>query len=166
MEDDHPAILCPYCKLWSHNKCNDIKRKEYKVHQNIEDEPFCCQKCFEHIPFNGLNSNEFVSFIKFDVIETRNGSNVKLTPTPSQQIIIDKLNNLITQTNTRIIYDDEDDYDEPNFNQPLLCSYYSCPITVVYQRPNMNTTDFVETKLTRVVDKLAKEKKQEGVYSR
>ena len=126
--DDHPSLLCPYCQLWSHNKCNDIKRKEYKVHQKNEDEPFCCQKCLENIPFNSLNSNEFVSFAKFDVIETRNGSNVKLTPTPSQQVIIDKLNNLITQANTRIICDEDDDneHDGPNFDQPLSCSYYSC----------------------------------------
>ena len=60
-----------------------------------ENEPFCCKKCLENIPFNGLNANEFNSFTKFDVIETRNGSNIKLTPTPMQQITIDKLNNLI-----------------------------------------------------------------------
>ena len=125
--DDHPALLCPYCNVWSHSKCNDIKGKEYKKHQKNEDEPFCCQKCFENIPFNNLNANEFISFAKFDVIETRNGSNVKLTPTASQQLIIDKLNNLITQANTRVIHDDDDnDYDGPDFDQPLSCSYYSC----------------------------------------
>ena len=43
-----------------------------------------------------MNSNEFVSFLKYDVIETRNGANIQLTPTPNQQVIIDKLNNLIT----------------------------------------------------------------------
>ena len=44
-----------------------------------------------------MNSNEFVSFLKYDVMETRNGANIQLTPTPNQQVIIDKLNNLITQ---------------------------------------------------------------------
>ena len=128
VEDGHPSLLCPYCGLWSHNKCNDIKSKEYKLHQKDEDKYFCCQKCQQTLPYQSLNSNEFVSFLKYDVIETRNGANIKLTPTPNQQVIIDKLNNLITQTNTRIIYDDdsENEFDGPEFDQPISCSYYSC----------------------------------------
>ena len=77
--------------LWSHNKCNKIKSKEYKIHQKNPETPFCCQKCSEHIAFNGLNSTEFETFCKFDVIETQNGANIRLTPTPSQQKIIDRL---------------------------------------------------------------------------
>ena len=50
------------------------------------------------MPFNSLNSTEFNTFSKFDIIETQKGSNKKLTPTPTQ-IIIDKLNNLIQQQN-------------------------------------------------------------------
>ena len=83
VEEHHPALLCPYCNLWSHNKCNKIKSKEYKTHQKKPDEPFCCQKCFEQIPFNVLNAEEYDSFSKFDVIETQNGANIKLTPSPS-----------------------------------------------------------------------------------
>ena len=75
------------------------------------------------MPFNDLNDNEFNSFSKFDVIETRNGSNIKLTPTASQQKIIDKLNGLITEANTRIIYEEDDEFDGPDFDQPLSCSY-------------------------------------------
>ena len=67
------------------------------------------------MPFNNLNINEYVSFAKYDVIETRNGANIKLTPTASQQVVINKLNDLITQANTRIIYDDESEYDGPEF---------------------------------------------------
>ena len=93
---DQPALLCPFCNSWSHNKCNKVTSKEYKIHQKNIDEPFCCQKCFEDIPFNPLNSTEFDTFSKFDVIETQNGSNIQLSPTPTQQIIIDKLNNLPT----------------------------------------------------------------------
>ena len=128
VNDKDPALLCPYCNKWSHNKCNNIKSKEYKKHIKNDDEPFCCQKCFEEIPFNNLNSNEYDSFTKFDVIETENGSNIKLTPTPSQQAIMNKLNNLITDANTRTVYDDkpENDFDGPEFDQPLSCSYYSC----------------------------------------
>ena len=123
-----PALLCPYCNLWSHNKCNKITSKEYKVHQTNINEPFCCQKCFEKIPFNCLNPTEFHTFSKFDVIETQNGSNLKLTPTPAQQIIIDKLNNLIQQQNQNSYEKDHDYSNQPDneFDQPITCSYFSC----------------------------------------
>ena len=41
---------------------------------------------------------------------------------------IDKLNNLTIEANTRIINDDDSDneFDGPEFDQPLSCSYYSC----------------------------------------
>ena len=121
-------MLCPYCNLWSHNRCNKVTSKEYKVHQKNIDEPFCCQKCFEEIPFNSLNSTEFNTFSKFDVIENQNGSNIKLTPTPTQQIIIDKLNNLIQQQNFTTDDKDHDYSNQPDneFDQPITCSYFSC----------------------------------------
>ena len=127
VKNHQPAILCPYCNLWSHNKCNSVTNKEYKIHQKNIDEPFCCQKCFEEIAFNSLNSTEFQSFLKFDVIETENGSDIKLTPTPTQKIIIDKLNSLMQQ---QYIKDDkENDYsNQPDneFDHPLTCSYFTC----------------------------------------
>ena len=125
---DQPALLCPFCNLWSHNKCNKITSKEYKIHQKNIDEPFCCQKCFEQIPFNSLNSTEFGTFSKFDVIETQNGSDIQLSPTPTQQIIIDKLNNLIQRQNFNQEDKDNDYSSVPDneFDQPLTCSYFSC----------------------------------------
>ena len=74
--------------------------------------------------------------MKFDVLETQNGANIKLTPSPTQQIIIDKLNNLLLQQNSTTQHDeDEDDNDEDSdhsnqpsneFDQPISCSYYTC----------------------------------------
>ena len=128
--DDDPALLCPYCNFWSHNKCNKIKSKEYKIHQKNPDEPFCCQNCLENIPFNNLNSREFETFTKFDVLENQNGANIKLTPTPSQLKIIQRLKNLINQKDS--INSHDDDIDEHNeipendLDQPISCSYYSC----------------------------------------
>ena len=49
------------------------------------------------MPYNNLNDNEFNTYTKFDVIETQNGANISLTPTPSQQKIIDRLKNLLQQ---------------------------------------------------------------------
>ena len=120
--------MCPYCNLWSHNKCNKITSKEYKVHQKNIDEPFCCQTCFHEIPFNSLNSTEYDTFTKFDVIETQNGSEIKLAPTPSQQVIINKLNDLIQQQNFNKEDKDNDYSNQPDneFDQPLTCSYFSC----------------------------------------
>ena len=129
VDTHHPALLCPYCNLWSHNKCNSITGKEYKTHQKNVDEPFCCQKCFQQIPFNSLNSTEFDTYLKFDVIETQNGSDIQLTPTPTQQIIIDKLNGLIQQQNFSVDKEKDNDYsNQPDneFDQPLTCSYFSC----------------------------------------
>ena len=128
VNDHHPALLCPYCNLWSHNKCNSVNSKLYKIHQKNIDEPFCCQKCFEEIPFNSLNATEFNSFAKFDVIETQNGSDIKLTPTPTQKIIIDKLNNLMQQQNFSSDEKDNDYSNQPDneFDQPLTCAYFSC----------------------------------------
>ena len=92
------------------------------------NEPFCCQTCFQQFPFNTLNSTEYNTFSKFDVIETQNGSDIKLTPTPTQQIIIDKLNNLIQQQNFSTKEKDNDYSNQPDneFDQPLTCSYFSC----------------------------------------
>ena len=56
---------------------------------------------------NVLNTHECKSFAKYDVIETRNRSDVELTP----KKIIEKLNNLITQANTRIIQDEDSERD-------------------------------------------------------
>ena len=72
--------------------------------------------------------------MKFDILETQNGANIKLTPTPTQQIIIDKLNNLLIQQNSTTRFDhdedipDEDYSNQPSneFDQPISCSYYSC----------------------------------------
>ena len=128
VKNHQPALLCPFCNLWSHNKCNKISSKEYKIHQKNAEEHFCCQKCFEEIPFNSLNSNEYSTFSKFDVIETQNGSNINLSPTPTQKIIIDKLNDLIQQQNKSTVEKDHDYSNQPDneFDKPLTCSYFSC----------------------------------------
>ena len=74
--------------------------------------------------------------MKFDVIETQNDSNIRLTPTPTQQKIIDKLNNIILQQNSTNFDADGDDDDDENlsssqpptneFDVPISCSYYTC----------------------------------------
>ena len=99
------------------------------MHQKNPDQHFCCQKCLENIPFNVLNDTEFETLIKFDVLETQNGANIRLTPTPSQQRIIDRLKNLIQQQDNAHDHDKDNDYAElpdNDFDKPLSCSYYSC----------------------------------------
>ena len=83
------------------------------------------------MPFNTLNATEFDTFSKFDVIETQNGASIRLTPTPAQEKIINRLKNLIYQKHAQPDFDCDDDNEysnvpQNNFDQPLSCFYYSC----------------------------------------
>ena len=65
VNNGHLAILCTLCELWSHNKCNNINTKQYRIHQLNPELSFHCIKCKENIfPFMKLNDYEFDSFIK------------------------------------------------------------------------------------------------------
>ena len=65
VNNNHLAIECTHCNLWSHNKCNNIDKKQYIVFQSYPDLPYYCIKCKEDIlPFMKLNDYEFDSFIK------------------------------------------------------------------------------------------------------
>ena len=77
--------------------------------------------CIEEvIPFTKLNDNGFESFLKFDNLGSVKDSNFLLNPSPAQYRIIDKLNNLVAQSNI-----DKDD-SESEFEQPIPCYYYTC----------------------------------------
>ena len=74
VNNNNLAILCMHCKLWSHNKCNNIKIKHYREHQLNPELPFNCIRCNENIfPFMKLNDFEFDSFLKKGI------DNVQLT---------------------------------------------------------------------------------------
>ena len=118
VQNNHLAIECSNCLFWSHIKCNGIDRKQYKFHQENPDEMFICLKCLEdEVPFTKLNDNEFDTFLKFD-ITVSDDINIRLNPSPTQKVIIDKLNKYIEQSNN----DDSD----LEYDQPISCSYYSC----------------------------------------
>ena len=74
-----------------------LKLMSTKNTKKIQRNLFAAKKCLENLPFNVLNSTEFKTFAKFDVIETQDGANIRLTPTPSQQKIINRLKNLVQQ---------------------------------------------------------------------
>ena len=121
VKDNQPAILCSCCSLWSHNKCNNINKKEYKFYQDNTEEIFLCRQCRDNsLPFSKLNDIELAHINKYGINE--DNINLSLNPTPAQQAIIDKLNNYITQANT----DDSLDSSESELEQPLTCSYFSC----------------------------------------
>ena len=122
VHNNHLAIECSNCNLWSHIKCNNISRKQYKFYQENADEIFFCLKCLEEeIPFTKLNDNEFETFLKFDIVESENDINIRLKPSLTQQVIIDKLNSLIDQNNNC-----NNDESVSEYDQPISCSYYSC----------------------------------------
>ena len=120
VQNNHLAIECSSCNLWSHIKCNNISRKQYKFFQENTNETFFCLKCLENeIPFSKLNDNEFESFLKYEVLESENNINIRLNTSPAQQTIINKINNLIELSNC---INDESDSE---YDQQIPCNYYS-----------------------------------------
>ena len=75
----------------------------------------------DNIPFTKLTNNEFDTFIKLGINSLLDIENTVFTPSPSQQIMFDKLNNLITQNS--YCNDTEEDNDEEV--KSTNCYYYS-----------------------------------------
>ena len=40
VNNNHLAILCTNCDLWSHNRCNDINKNQYREYQLNKDLSF------------------------------------------------------------------------------------------------------------------------------
>ncbi len=119
---NHLAIECTQCQLWSHIKCNDIDKAQYKEFQLKPYLYFDCLKCkAEILPFMMLNDHEFDSSVKKGEIFSKNQiQNTIFIPTLTQQEMFDKLNTHIEEYNTRVINNE----DECNYNQTLNCNYY------------------------------------------
>ena len=82
--------------------------------------PFFAYKCLENeIPFNKLNDTEFESFLKYEVLKSENSINIRPNTSPAQQTIINKINNLIEQSNC---INGESDSE---YGQQIPCNYYS-----------------------------------------
>ena len=123
VKDNQPAILCSCCSIWSHNKCNNINKSDYKFFQDNPDEVFFCRTCRESSsPFNKLNDIEFAHVNKYGINNVDN-LNLALDPSPAQQAIINKLNNYITHSASS---NDSEDPLESELEQPVTCSYFSC----------------------------------------
>ena len=119
VNNNNLAILCMHCKLWSHNKCNNIEIKQYREHQLNPELPFNCIRCNENIfPFMKLNDFEFDSFLKkgIDNVQFTN-----FTPSVAQQEMFDRLNSEIEDYNTEVINEEP----ELNFNNQISCNYYN-----------------------------------------
>ena len=105
VNNNHPAMVCSHCGLWSHNKCNNIDKTHYRLHQLNEDLTFYCVKCIEDIlPFMSLNDNEYTNFTVNGGTPSTNNNNVTFTtfnPSISQKQLFDKLNQEINDYNTR-----------------------------------------------------------------
>ena len=119
---NHLAIECSQCQLWSHIKCNDIDKTQYREFQLKPYLSFDCLKCkAEILPFTMLNDYEFDSSVKKG--ENFLNSHIqhpKFIPTLTQQEMFDKLNKHIEEYNNRVINNEE----ECNYNQTFNCNYY------------------------------------------
>ena len=104
----------------------------YRFHQTHPDEPFICLNCLEKdVPFQKLNEIEFQNFVTHDILESiENHNTINLTPTPSQQTIINKINNLLEEKNNfdnnDNVYHEADYNDYQEANESLNCRYVSC----------------------------------------
>ena len=122
VNNNHLAIECINCNLWSHIKCNNVDRKQYRNYQLNPELTFYCMNCKEDIiPFMRLNDYEFDSVINNG--ETLSKNKIKFnnfTPSLSQQEMFDKLNNEIEEYNIRVMNDEI----ESDYSYPLTCNYY------------------------------------------
>ena len=61
--NNHNAIFCDMCKMWSHTKCNGLTATEYVHLQTSPDnKPWSCQKCYsDALPFNNTLVNNNVA---------------------------------------------------------------------------------------------------------
>ena len=75
----------------------------------------------ESMPFTKLTNNEFDTFIKLGINSLLDIENTVFTPSPSQQIMFHKFNNLISQHS--YCNDTEEDNDEEV--KSTICYYYS-----------------------------------------
>ena len=122
VNNNHLAIECTHCNFWSHNKCNNIDKKQYRDYQLNSELSFYCMKCKEDfIPFMKLNDHEFNSIVKKgEIFPQININFTNFTPSLSQQEMFDKLNNEIEEYNIRVINEETDSV----YDHPLTCNYY------------------------------------------
>ena len=125
VNNNHPAMVCSHCGLWSHNKCNNIDKTHYRLHQLNEELTFHCVKCVEDIlPFMSLNDIEYTNFMVNG--GTPSANNVTFTnfdPTNTQKQLFDKLNQEINDYNTR-------EMDDMTMNQTLI-NYFLATIMML-----------------------------------
>ena len=118
VNNNHLAIECTNCYFWSHIKCNDIEKKQYREFQLKPELSFYCLKCKADIlPFMKLNDYEFDSAFK------KGENNIKFTnftPTSYQQEMFEKLNKEIDDYNTWV----NNEENESDYDHPLNCNYY------------------------------------------
>ena len=110
--------ICTNCKFPLHLKCSKMSRKEYS---DLNAVHFCTNCIIKNVPFSTLSNNEFyLSVIKCAKTPLDYTSDFDFLPSPTQQKLFNKLNDIINQNN--ITHDDSDE----DANQPLIdCNYYN-----------------------------------------
>ena len=117
---EHRAIKCDMCENWIHIKCNKLDKTDYIHFQNNPDKKFYCIKCYaENIPFMTIDNTHFNIAVTNGIncpIET----DIKHVPSPSEQLIYNKLNQSIND-----FVPIQDTNDDDNVNSIINCKYYS-----------------------------------------
>ena len=75
VRNNHKAILCMSCDLWSHASCNSISFSEYEVLQTEEDDTswncvLCKLKsCLTNTPFSRCNNEQLIMLNKTNTLK-------------------------------------------------------------------------------------------------
>ena len=116
---DPETEKCVNCKLPMHIKCSKMTKKEYS---NLKGSHMCIKcitKCF---PFSSLTDNEFyLSVIKCTNTPPGYTTDFNVLPSPAQQRLFNKLNNIINQNS----FNHDGNNDEVDDQPPVDCSYYN-----------------------------------------
>ena len=119
----HKAIQCDLCNYWNHIKCDGIDNNMYTALKKLDDlDLYYCKICRQEIfAFNTLSDDQFFTSIVKN-IDINENLNLKISPTPTLQILFNDLDN--------------HNKDEP---AAINCSYYDYSTPIPNSNKNNNS---------------------------
>ena len=97
-------------------KCSRLTKNEYCA---LQSDYFCITCISKNIPFSTLTDNDFyMTVVKCIKTPLNYTNNFNFLPSPSQQKLFNKLNNIINQNN----FNNDDEVDD---QPPINCNYYN-----------------------------------------
>ena len=168
VNNNHLAIFCTHCNHWSHNICNNIDKKQYRLFQLNPDLTYNCIKCNEDIiPFMRLNDYESESKLKDDPV-----LNISITGYSSPISTYTEANKggAMIYVASDLNFKSRKDLEiyvskqlESTFIEIINHKESNDIIGVIYRHPCMDTTQFTDDKFSELTTKLSLERNK-NVY--